>query len=81
MSQADKTLWEAYEKRETWCMVEKHPNQYWDRHERRHFSHQTRSVLNRPQPQVTESRSAWANVNPPHREKRHFFDAGKSHLV
>ncbi|XP_053565337.1 spermatogenesis-associated protein 45 [Bombina bombina] len=80
MSQ-EKSLQDIYEQRETWCMVERHPNQYWFRAERKHFPHQFQSVLSQQPPPPTESRSTWAVITPKHREKRHFPDAGKGHLV
>ncbi|OCT79399.1 protein SPATA45 homolog [Xenopus laevis] len=81
MSQAQETLQEIYENRESWCMVERHPTQYFARAERRHFPHQFHSNLNLQPRQATESRSTWANITPKHREKRHFSGADKGHLV
>ncbi|XP_002934748.1 spermatogenesis-associated protein 45 [Xenopus tropicalis] len=81
MAQADETLQELYESRETWCMVERDPTQYFARAERRHYPHQFKSSLNLQPPRATEGRSTWANITPKHREKRHFPDTGKGHLV
>nr|DBA27248.1 TPA: hypothetical protein GDO54_011412 [Pyxicephalus adspersus] len=74
-------LQEMYEQRESWCMVERHPTQYWCRAERRHFPQHLRSVLNDRTPPCCDSRSSWTVVTPKHRERRHFAEAGKGHLV
>lgn len=77
MSDQAEGLQEIYEKRESWCLVERHPTQSWCRRERKHFPQHLQTVLNeRPGPSM-ESRSTWTNITPRHREKRHFPDAGK----
>ncbi|KAG8584366.1 hypothetical protein GDO81_008800 [Engystomops pustulosus] len=81
MSDQAERLQEIYEKRESGCLVERHPSQYWCRRERRHFHQHLQSVVNeRPAPSM-ESRSSWTVMTPVHRERRHFSNAGAGHLV
>ncbi|KAG9463361.1 hypothetical protein GDO78_021902 [Eleutherodactylus coqui] len=80
MSEA-RRLQETYETRESWCLVERHPTQYWCRAERRHFPQHLQSVITeRPAP-CMESRSTWTNITPRHREKRHFPNVGSGSFV
>ncbi|CAJ0968079.1 unnamed protein product [Ranitomeya imitator] len=60
---------------ESWCLVDRHPTQYWCRRERRHFPQHLQSVLSTSMVPTMESRSTWTNITPRHREKRHYTNA------
>ncbi|KAM8945419.1 spermatogenesis-associated protein 45 [Pelodytes ibericus] len=77
MSQEKADLYELYNQRETWCMVEQNPKQLWLRAERRHYPQNvTRFLVEEVKP-PKYSRLSWENQTQKHREKRHYPETGK----
>ncbi|KAL7872189.1 hypothetical protein SRHO_G00071720 [Serrasalmus rhombeus] len=75
-------LFELNMRRETWCCVEA-DNGIWLRAQRRHFDCHLRNTcdLRATQTATAEERSAWMGSPATHRERRHFEESYKAHLV
>ncbi|XP_023253282.1 spermatogenesis-associated protein 45-like [Seriola lalandi dorsalis] len=83
----ERALLELNLRRETWCRVEGHPRQSWERTERRHYRRHLRTspvlltALTAAAPQ--QRRAACTERPPPAKlpERRHFEESYESHLV
>ncbi|XP_036437096.1 spermatogenesis-associated protein 45-like [Colossoma macropomum] len=75
-------LFELNMRRETWCCVEADSG-IWLRAQRRHFDHHLRNTCDFSATQTAkpEERSAWMGSPARYRERRHFEESYKAHLV
>jgi hypothetical protein len=65
-------LKEMNEHRETWCAVERMPEQDWCRKNMRHYEKHLKSTVFQDIGPVQESRTNFKVEEPVHRERRHF---------
>lgn len=70
------------ESRETWCAVERLSTEDWDRTERSHHADILKSTVFDQEQIVYEGRDSWVKGSLiPHRPRKHFSLAHKSHNI